>query len=324
MDRIDAQNDPKAQEAAAKAVRKGGLVAFGTETVYGLGADATNSQAVARIYEAKGRPRFNPLICHVPNVEAAHAIGVFSPLAEELAAAFWPGPFTMVLPKRPEAGLSDLVTAGLDTVAIRVPGHESARAFLAKAGTPVAAPSANPSGKVSPTTAAHVAEGLGNKIDMLLDGGPCTHGLESTIVAVDENTVTLLRPGSITGEMIAGIIGSPPVHPEEHKQDAPVAPGMLKSHYAPDKPIRLNATSFADDEAVLSFGPVHHSGPVYPLSTSADLTEAATNLFATLRAADASTAHRIAVMPIPEDGLGYAINDRLARAAAPKDAVHEQ
>lgn len=324
MDRIDAQNDPKAQEAAAKAVRQGGLVAFGTETVYGLGANATDGRAVARIYEAKGRPRFNPLICHVPSAEAAHNIGVFSPLAEELAAAFWPGPFTMVLPKMDSAGLSDLVTAGLDTVAIRVPGHESARAFLAKVGVPVAAPSANPSGKISPTTAAHVAEGLGDKIDILLDGGPCTHGLESTIVAVNGDTVTLLRPGSITSEMIADVIGAPPAHPEEHKQDAPIAPGMLKSHYAPGKPLRLNATAFAADEVVLSFGPTEHSGPVFPLSETKDLAEAAANLFAQLRAADASSAHRIAVMPIPEDGLGYAINDRLARAAAPKGDVHEQ
>lgn len=319
MDRIDAHTPAGDVKLAAQLLGDGRLVAFGTETVYGLGADATNDVAVANIFAAKGRPEFNPLISHVADVAATRALAVFDPLAEKLATTFWPGPFTMVLPRQANCPVSHLVTAGLETIAIRVPAHPVAHALLQAVGKPIAAPSANPSGKISPTSAAHVRAGLGDKVDFVLDGGPATHGLESTIVAVLHGVVTLLRPGSITAQMIEDVIGQPVAHGAAN-QTAPTAPGQLKSHYAPGKPLRLNATTFNDDEAVLSFGPTTYAGALFPLSEKADLTEAAANLFAQLHAADASNANGIAVMPIPHTGLGIAINDRLQRAAAPKDA----
>ncbi len=320
MDRIDAHKPSGDVKMAAQLLGEGRLVAFGTETVYGLGADATNDKAVASIFAAKARPQFNPLISHVADAAAAQALADFSPLALKLAAAFWPGPFTMVLPRKPDCPVSALVTAGLDTIALRVPAHPVAHALLLAVGKPIAAPSANPSGKISPTSAAHVRQGLGDKLDFVLDGGPATHGLESTIVAVLDDVVTLLRPGSITVEEIEKVIGKPVTFVEANEH-APTAPGQLKSHYAPSKPLRLNATEFEDDEAVLTFGPTDHTGPLFSLSDSGDLTEAAANLFAQLHAADASTAMAIAVMPIPQEGLGLAINDRLARAAAPRQSA---
>ena len=296
-------------------LRTGHLVAFPTETVYGLGADATNSVAVAGIFEAKGRPRFNPLIVHVPNAGAAERYVVMDELAAKLAAKFWPGPLTLVLPRKPGSGISDLVTAGLDTVAIRVPKHEIARALLLKAGVPIAAPSANRSGHVSPTTAAHVAADLDDKLALILDGGPTQHGLESTVVAVVGGAVTILRPGAVTAEQIEESTGVCASRAFEGG-DRPHSPGQLESHYAPRARVRLDATSVAPGEALLAFGPapIATSGPALNLSTRGDLVEAATNLFASLRALDQDGVLCIAVMPIPDRGLGEAINDRLRRA----------
>jgi len=310
--------DRTAIEKAARILRAGGLVAFPTETVYGLGADAANGVAVARIFEAKGRPRFNPLIVHVPDAEAARRFAVFDALADTLAARFWPGPLTLVLPLRRDADqpLSDLVTAGLDTVAIRVPRHPVARALLEAAGVPVAAPSANVSGRISPTRAAHVAEDLGGRVDMILDGGASDAGLESTIVALKPRP-TLLRPGAVAREDVEAALGAPLT--DRHEGDSVTAPGQLASHYAPKASVRLNATEAQPGETLLGFGP---SAPVdaLNLSRSGDLREAAANLFAFLRALDAENPGSIAVMPIPRTGLGEAINDRLQRAAAPKPA----
>lgn len=314
--------DRSALERAGEILRDGGLVAFPTETVYGLGADARNDAAVARIYEAKGRPSFNPLIVHAPDIEGALRLGALPPAAQRLAEAFWPGPLTLVAPRRDQS-LSLLVSAGLDTVALRVPADEPARDLIRLAGGAVAAPSANPSGRLSPTTAAAVAEGLGDAVDLILDGGPCVVGVESTILATEEGGVRLLREGGLAREEIEAVLGAPLL--EDHRaaeaDEARRAPGMLESHYAPGAALRLNAAAPAEEEAYLAFAAqAAEDRPSLTLSTTGDLREAAAKLFAHLRALDASLGGkgRIAVAPIPERGLGRAINDRLRRAAAPR------
>ncbi|MEE4119423.1 MAG: L-threonylcarbamoyladenylate synthase [Paracoccaceae bacterium] len=318
-ERVRAQTERLPADAAGVAraaalVRQGGLVAFPTETVYGLGADARSGRAVAAIYEAKGRPRFNPLIVHVADAAAAARIGRIEGDAVRLARAFWPGPLTLVVPLRPEAGLSELVTAGLDTVGLRVPDAALARALLAEVGGPVAAPSANLSGQVSPTTAEHVLDGLSGRIAAVLDGGPCRVGIESTIVGVAPEPV-LLRPGGLPAETLAGALGRPLAG--RAPGVAVTAPGQLTSHYAPSKPLRLDADAPRAGELWLGFGPGRaHNG--LNLSVSGDLREAAANLFAHLRALDAMDGQGIAVAHIPETGLGAAIRDRLSRAAAPR------
>jgi len=306
-------------EAAARCLSAGGLVSFPTETVYGLGADAGNGEAVARLYAAKGRPAFNPLIAHVADVAAARRLAVFDPAAEKLAAAFWPGPLTLVLPKRPDCGVSDLALAGLDSVALRVPDHPVAHALLAAFGGPVVAPSANRSGHVSPTTAAHVLSDLRGRIDLVIEGGASDVGVESTIVSC-LGEPCLLRPGGLPRAEIERVIGRPLASAAvPADEDAPLAPGMLSSHYAPKARLRLNAKDVKPDEALLAFGaPLAHAGLTLNLSPSGALIEAAANLFSHLRALDASGARNIAVMTIPHEGLGEAINDRLARAAAPR------
>lgn len=297
---------------AAVLLRQGALVAFPTETVYGLGGDARSDLAVARIFEAKGRPKFNPLIVHVPDVAAAREFAVLDARAEALAAAFWPGPLTMVLPLR-AAGLSALVTAELPSVAIRVPAHPVAQALLRRFGGPLAAPSANPSGRVSPTRASHVLAGLDGRIEVVLDGGPCPVGVESTILGLVDGP-QLLRPGGIAAEDIEALLGPLPMGGSQEK---PNAPGQLASHYAPAAPVRLDARDVRDGEVRLGFGPGEAE---LCLSQSGDLVEAAANLFHLLREADRLAQGRvIAVAPVPEVGLGRAINDRLRRAAAPRD-----
>jgi L-threonylcarbamoyladenylate synthase len=310
---------PGAAEAAAECLSRGGLVAFPTETVYGLGADATDGQAVARLYEAKGRPSFNPLIAHVADLESARKLAVFDDEAGRLAAAFWPGPLTLVLPRREDCPVSDLATAGLSTIALRVPDHALARAILRAFGRPIVAPSANASGHVSPTTAAHVLEDLDGRIDMIVDAGPAPLGIESTIVAC-LGAPAILRPGAVSREAIAAKLGRDLAQAPVTAEDSPTAPGMLKSHYAPHTPLRLNAAQVGPDEVLLAFGkPLAGAKAILNLSESGDLSEAAANLFGHLRRLDAMQAPRIAVMHIPSEGLGEAINDRLRRAAAPKD-----
>ena len=305
--------DDAGLERAAAVLRQGSLVAFPTETVYGLGGDARSDLAVARIFEAKGRPRFNPLIVHVPDVAAAREFAVFDARAEEVAARFWPGPLTLVLPLR-AAGLSALVTAELPSVAIRVPAHPVAQALLRHFGGPLAAPSANPSGRVSPTRASHVLAGLDGRIAAVLDGGPCAVGVESTILGLVDGP-QLLRPGGIALEDIEALLGPVAVGGSQEK---PNAPGQLASHYAPAAPVRLDARDVRDGEVRLGFGP--GAAELY-LSQSGDLVEAAANLFHMLREADRLAQGRvIAVAPVPEAGLGRAINDRLRRAAAPRGA----
>jgi len=300
---------------AADLLRKGGLVAFPTETVYGLGGDARSDRAVARIFGAKGRPRFNPLIVHLPDAAAARGLAVFDARADALAAAFWPGPLTLVLPLRAGSGLSGLVTAGLPTVALRVPAHPVARALLQVFGGPLAAPSANPSGRVSPTRAAHVIEGLGGRIDAVIDGGPCAVGVESTIVGLD-GAARLLRPGGVPVEALETALGLPLLLPEAGKI---TAPGQLAAHYAPGALVRLEAVAARPNEVWIGFGP-QSAGAALSLSRAGDLVEAAARLFHTLREADrlAGPGGAIAVAPVPETGLGRAINDRLRRAAAPR------
>jgi L-threonylcarbamoyladenylate synthase len=306
--------DSAAVTAATACLGAGGLVAFPTETVYGLGADARNGEAVARLYAAKGRPAFNPLIAHVADAAAARRLGRFNADAERLVAAFWPGPLTLVLPRRPDCPVSDLALAGLDSVAVRVPAHPIARALLSAFGAPVVAPSANRSGHVSPTAAAHVLADLRGRIDLVLDGGPCVVGLESTIVACLE-APTLLRSGGIARAEIERVLGRP-LAAAASNEGAPVAPGMLGSHYAPKARLRLNVEAPREDEALLAFGPTPaNAGLMRNLSPRGDLTEAAANLFSYLRALDAAGAKTIAVMPVPREGLGEAINDRLRRAA---------
>jgi L-threonylcarbamoyladenylate synthase len=308
------KTDAAAIAAAARCLREGGLVAFATETVYGLGADAGNGEAVARLYAAKGRPAFNPLIAHVADVATAHRLAHFDATAEALAAAFWPGPLTLVLPKRENCGIADLALAGLDTIALRVPAHPFAHALLETFGGAVVAPSANRSGHISPTSAAHVLADLRGRIDMVIDAGPCSVGVESTIMACLDEPV-LLRSGGVAREDIERVLGRGLGEPAAHT-DVPLAPGMLASHYAPKARLRLEAEAARDGEALLAFGTAPDAA--LNLSPRGDLVEAAANLFSHLRALDASGARTIAVMKVPREGLGEAINDRLKRAAAPK------
>jgi L-threonylcarbamoyladenylate synthase len=306
-------------EEAARLIREGELVAFPTETVYGLGGDATNERAVAKIFEAKGRPQFNPLISHVLDAGEARRLVQWSDVADRLAARFWPGPLTLVLTRAKGSPIALLATAGLDTAAIRAPAHPMAQALIRAAGRPIAGPSANRSGAVSPTRAEHVAESLGDRVKLILDGGPCEVGLESTVLDLTTAMPTLLRPGGATREAIEEVIGPVALsHAVPSGNAAHKSPGQLASHYAPARPVRLNATSVTADEGLLAFGPQPPAGAnqVLNLSVSGDLTEAAANLFAHLRALDQPANTRIAVMPIPQTGLGLAINDRLRRAAA--------
>jgi L-threonylcarbamoyladenylate synthase len=311
--------DQASIDEAARLIREGELVAFPTETVYGLGGDATNERAVAKIFEAKGRPQFNPLISHVLDAGEARRLVQWSDVADRLAARFWPGPLTLVLPRAKGSPIALLATAGLDTAAIRAPAHPMAQALIRAAGRPIAGPSANRSGAVSPTRAEHVAESLGDRVKLILDGGPCEVGLESTVLDLTTATPTLLRPGGATREAIEAVIGPVTLsHAVPSGDAAHKSPGQLASHYAPARPVRLNATSVTADEGLLAFGPQPPAGAnqVLNLSVSGDLTEAAANLFAHLRALDQPANTRIAVMPIPQTGLGLAINDRLRRAAA--------
>jgi L-threonylcarbamoyladenylate synthase len=308
---------PEAIARAASLLRQGRLVAFPTETVYGLGGDAASDRAVAAIFAAKGRPRFNPLIVHVPGLAEAEALAVFDACARRLAAEFWPGPLTLVLPRRPAGGISLLASAGLDTLAVRAPSHPVARALLLMAGRPVAAPSANRSGRVSPTEAAHVAAEIGDKAALILDGGSSPVGLESTVLDLSGEIPVLLRPGGVTLEALGPFLGS---IAEGVGAGTVRSPGMLASHYAPALPLRLEAVDARPGEALLAFGPTAPTGfaKVLWLSRGGDLAEAAANLFAMLRRLDRCVFTGIAVMPIPEHGLGRAINDRLRRAAAPR------
>ena len=303
---------PQGLIAASTMLAQGGLVAFPTETVYGLGADARNSRAVAAIFAAKGRPSFNPLIVHVASVEAAKSLVVWSPTADRLAQAFWPGPLTLVLPLNAASGLSPLVTANLPSLAIRVPANPLARELLLSFGGPVAAPSANLSGKISPTSVRHVLRGLQDQIEAVIDGGDCAVGLESTIVGL-EHSPTLLRPGGLASDQIERCLG----HALTRHQDGDplTAPGQMTSHYAPKAPMRLNVTRPDPGETLLGFGAVQAD---LNLSPDSDLVEAAANLFKHLHTLDHSNATSIAVSPIPDTGLGLAINDRLKRAAAPR------
>jgi L-threonylcarbamoyladenylate synthase len=306
---------PGAISRAAELLGTGHLVGFPTETVYGLGGDATDERAVAEIFAAKGRPRFNPLIVHIPGLAEAETLAIFDKRAQKLAARFWPGPLTMVLPRRGDSGLSLLACAGLDTVAIRAPAHPVAQALLHETGRPIAAPSANRSGRVSPTEAAHVAEELGNRVAMILDGGRTPVGLESTVLDLSAEAPVLLRPGGVTAEQLTDLLG-PVAAPAGGRRKSP---GMLASHYAPSLPLRLEAVRARPGEALLAFGPEAPSGfaEVLWLSRTGDLAEAAANLFSMLRRLDRPPFAAIAVMAIPEQGLGRAINDRLRRAATP-------
>jgi L-threonylcarbamoyladenylate synthase len=311
--------------AAARCLAAGGLVAFPTETVYGLGADAANGEAVARLYAAKGRPAFNPLISHVPNIDAARHLGRFDPAAARLADAFWPGPLTLVLPRTADCPVADLATAGLDTIAVRVPDHAVARDLLAAFGRPVVAPSANRSGHLSPTTAQHVLADLRGRVDLIVDGGATPVGVESTIVACLGEPL-LLRPGGVPRAEIERVLGKRLVEslaPTSDEGEAPLAPGQLASHYAPAAALRLDAHNLNAGEALLAFGTPLPAGAeraalVLNLSSRGDLIEAAANLFSHLRALDVVGVAAIAVMPVPHEGLGEAINDRLLRAAAPR------
>jgi L-threonylcarbamoyladenylate synthase len=317
--------DPAAIEAAARCLAAGGLVAFPTETVYGLGADATDGRAVARLYEAKGRPAFNPLIAHVPGVAAARTLARFDADAARLAEKFWPGPLTLVLPKAAGCPVAELATAGLDTIAVRVPHHAVAQNILAAFAKPIVAPSANRSGHVSPTNAAHVLADLRGRVDLIIDGGATPVGIESSIVAC-LGEPTLLRPGGVPREAIERTLGRPLARPPRAVDDAagaasaaPAAPGMLAAHYAPRTPLRLDVAGIEPGEALLAFGPHLPAGAdkaarVLNLSPRGDLVEAAANLFAHLRSLDAAAAPCIAVMPVPRNGFGEAINDRLRRA----------
>ena len=321
--------DDAAVAQAAQALAAGLLVAFPTETVYGLGADATNGEAVARLYAAKGRPRFNPLIAHVTALDAAQRLAEFQPDAMRLAQAFWPGPLTLVLPKAPGCPVAELATAGLDSIAVRVPDHPVAQKILAAFGRPVVAPSANRSGHVSPTTAAHVLADLNGRIDLIVDGGATAVGVESTIVACLRDRLgspILLRPGGLPREAIERALGRRLANAAAESADsgeAPLAPGMLASHYAPRTRLRLDTRRVEPGEALLAFGPELPDGAagavkILNLSARGDVLEAAANLFSHLRALDAVGAAAIAAMPVPLDELGEAINDRLKRAAAPR------
>ena len=312
--RILKPTDATLYEAAAT-LAAGALVAFPTETVYGLGGDATSDTAVAKIFEAKARPSFNPLISHVPDLDAAFMLGDFDERARAVAEVFWPGPMTLVVQRRENCPISLLASAGLDTIAIRVPAHPLAAELLRTVGRPIAAPSANPSGRVSPTTAEHVLAGLAGKVSIILDGGPCSVGLESTVLDLSGEAPTILRPGAVTAEMLEPLLGPVAVAGASAKI---AAPGMLESHYAPALPVRLNAETAEEGELFLGFGEVSGPDGAETLSAAGDLTEAAARLFSLLRALDRPGAIGIAVAPIPETGLGVAINDRLRRAAAPR------
>jgi L-threonylcarbamoyladenylate synthase len=309
---------------AADLLRDGALVAFGTETVYGLGADATNAVAVAAIFHAKDRPRFNPLICHYPSADRAFHDVVANPLALRVAEAFWPGPLTIVLPRRSDCPVALLTGAGLDTLAVRVPGHPGALALLRAVARPIAAPSANRSGQVSPTSVRHVLDGLEGRVAAVLDSGPCRVGIESTVLDLSGPVPILLRPGGVSIEDLEACIG--PIRRGGAHDAAGTelrSPGLMVSHYAPDLPVRLNATTVAADEALLAFGTaLPDARCLFQLSPSGDTTEAAAHLFEGLRWLDAEGARLgaggIAVMPVPDSGLGLAINDRLRRAAAPR------
>jgi L-threonylcarbamoyladenylate synthase len=305
-------------ERAAQLLRDGELVAFPTETVYGLGGDASDDAAVARIFAAKGRPRFNPLIVHVRGLAEAEALAAFDERARGAARRFWPGPLTLVLPRRSDSGLSLLASAGLDTIAVRAPRYPVAQSLLRATGRPIAAPSANRSGRVSPTTAAHVAAELGESVALILDAGPCPVGIESTVLDLTGTVPVLLRPGGVTLEELTDLLGH--IETPRVNAAAPRAPGSLPSHYAPDLPVRLDAREARPGEALLGFGPEAPPGfaEVLWLSRTGDLAEAAANLFALLRRLDRPEFTGLAVMPIPERGLGRAINDRLRRAAAPR------
>ncbi|MBS3648290.1 threonylcarbamoyl-AMP synthase [Pseudaminobacter sp. 19-2017] len=310
-----------ALEPAVALLEAGDLVAMPTETVYGLAGDATNGAAVARIFEAKGRPRFNPLIAHVASIAMAEEIASFDPLSRKLAEAFWPGPITIVLPLRAGSKVHPLATAGLDTVAVRMPDG-FARELIGRFGRPLAAPSANRSGRISPTTAAAVADDLGDRIRLVVDGGPAPVGVESTIVKVEDGQVRILRPGGISAEEIEALIGAPVLR--QTGKGTIEAPGMMTSHYAPHASVRLNAANVRPGEALLAFGPNRAAGAgkaiaVRNLSERGDLREAAANLFSYLDELDRAGAGTIAVEPVPIAGLGEAINDRLMRAAAPRD-----
>ena len=301
--------DDAAITAAAQLLHAGQIVAIPTETVYGLAADAQNAEAVAHIYAAKGRPDFNPLIVHVRDRKAAEKLGVFNATAQELAEAFWPGPLTLVLPLQPSAPVARAVTAGLPTIAIRCPAHPVMQALLLKSDLSLAAPSANRSGAISPTRADHVLKGLGGAVPMILDGGACSAGLESTIVAVRDDGWQILRPGPVSSADIEKALGCPPL---SVPMSAIEAPGQMASHYAPSKPVRLNVTASEHGEYLIGFGAIAGDEN---LSATGDLAQAAANLFEALHKADASMARAIAVAPIPHEGIGIAINDRLARAA---------
>ena len=308
---------------AAGILTRGGLVAFPTETVYGLGGDARNADAVAAIFAAKDRPSFNPLISHVASAQAAFELGTATPLAVCLADAFWPGPMTLILTRRPDCPIALLTSAGLDKIALRVPAHAEARHLLEAFGGPVAAPSANPSGRISPTRAEHVLAGLGGRIELVLDGGPCESGLESTVIDCTGDTAHILRPGGITREAVAATLAargmtlaseSPPTD-----EDAPASPGQLASHYAPSAPVRLNVTAPEPGMELIGFGETGGAGELgLNLSPEGDLQDAAANLFQMMHAADAAGAAVIGVAPVPDRGLGEAVNDRLRRAAAPR------
>ncbi|MFQ6017383.1 MAG: L-threonylcarbamoyladenylate synthase [Kiloniellaceae bacterium] len=317
------QPDAAAYAEAAAILRAGGLVAFPTETVYGLAADATNDRAVAGIFEAKGRPRFNPLIVHFAGAEAAAREVVFGARARALAARFWPGPLSLVLERASGCRISLLCSAGLETLAVRVPDHAVGQELLRAADRPLAAPSANAAGALSPTTPAHVVESLRDKVPLVLDGGPCPLGIESTVLDLTGQTPVELRPGGVTADALEAVVG-----PLARAGDAAAgtqavrSPGLLASHYAPALPLRLEAVSVAPDEALIAFGPGPPPGAKVTINLSArgDVTEAAANLFAALHALDRPGLKAIAVVPIPEEGLGAALNDRLRRAAAPRSA----
>ena len=306
-------------EEAAHLLRGGKLVAFPTETVYGLGANALDDKAVAQIFAAKERPSLNPLICHVSDLEMASTLGVMTDRAKTLAEAFWPGALTLVLERQSNCEASELVSAGLGTIALRMPAHPVARDLIKAAGVPIAAPSANRSEELSPTQAVHVEESLGNRIDMILNGGPCELGLESTVIGIFGDKIMQLRPGAIPREDIEKVVGAL----SDRNLDAAHSPGQMARHYAPNTGLRLNVHEIESGEALLAFGPnvPDHGGPCLNLSEGSDLVEAASNLFAHIRKLDASGASGIAVMAIPQEGLGEAINDRLMRAAAPKEVA---
>jgi len=315
--------DREAVQLATEMLRRGGLVAIPTETVYGLAADATHGEGVAAIYAAKGRPNFNPLIAHVADIAMAESYVTFDPLSRKLAETFWPGPLTVVLPLKEGSGIHPLVTAGLPTLAVRMPKGDVGT-IIGALGHPIAAPSANTSGKISSTTAQAVHADLGDKVDLILDGGACTVGLESTIIKIEDGKAHLLRPGGLAAEEIEKVLGQELQRVDQRA--AIQAPGMMASHYAPDAAMRLNAEEVREDEALLAFGPVRARNSeravvVLNLSDTGHLTEAAVNLFSYMKQLDAAGAPTIAVEPIPDRGLGEAINDRLRRAAAPRDGT---